>query len=132
MTLRLTLCCAQFEPETTVWWGVNEFNTIARNISLPGLSPIHPYVHCAEDYAVCQVTTGETEINAATTIAALTLSSFFDLTKTYFLIAGIAGMNPEHRTTGAVVLVVLLHNIGRDASQSIPPKHLRYGSFRTE
>lgn len=94
----------QFEPETTVWWGIQEFNIIARNISLPGLSPLYPDVHCTEDFEICQVTTGESEINAATTITSLALSSFFDLTKTYFMIAGIAGINPEHGTTGSVAL----------------------------
>jgi purine nucleoside permease len=101
-SLRLTI--TQFEPETTIWWGIKEFNIIARNISLPGLSPIYPYVHCTEDFEICQVTTGESEINAAATITSLALSSFFDLTKTYFMVAGIAGINPEHGTTGSVAL----------------------------
>jgi purine nucleoside permease len=42
------------------------------------------------------------EINAATTISSLTLSPLFDLTKTYFLIAGIAGINPEVATICSV------------------------------
>ncbi|KAJ6111029.1 purine nucleoside permease [Penicillium sp. IBT 16267x] len=95
---------SMFEPETTVWWGIKEFNLIAHNISLPGLSPIYPDVHCTENYEVCQVTTGESEINAATTITSLALSSYFDLTKTYFMIAGIAGINPEYGTTGSVAI----------------------------
>lgn len=41
-----------------------------------------------------QIITGEAEINAATTMTALTFSPLFDLRKTYFLIAGIAGVNP--------------------------------------
>lgn len=86
------------------WVGIPEFNIVARNISVPGLSPIYPYVHCTEDADVCQVTTGESEINAASTIMSLALSPLFDLTKTYFLIAGIAGINPEFGTTGSVVI----------------------------
>ena len=35
------------------------------------------------------------EINAATSVQSLVLTSNFDLTRTYFLIAGIAGVNPE-------------------------------------
>lgn len=77
---------------------------MARNISAPGLSMLFPHVHCLEDYSVCQVTTGESEINAATTITALVLSGKFDLTKTYFLIAGIAGVNPKYGTLGSVAL----------------------------
>lgn len=42
------------------------------------------------------------EINAASTISALVLSPYFDLTQTYFLIAGIAGINPHLATTGSV------------------------------
>jgi purine nucleoside permease len=41
-------------------------------------------------------------INAALTIAALTSSTVFDLSKTYFLLSGIAGVNPKVATIGAV------------------------------
>jgi purine nucleoside permease len=51
---------------------------------------------------VCQVTTGESEINAATTISALVQFPVFDLKETYFMIAGIAGVNPKYGTIGAV------------------------------
>ena len=46
--------------------------------------------------------TGEAEINAASTITALVHSPVFDLTRTYFLIAGIAGISPKHGTLGSV------------------------------
>ena len=42
------------------------------------------------------------EINAAVTIASLVQSDSFDLTSTYFLIAGIAGVNPEVATLSSV------------------------------
>lgn len=42
------------------------------------------------------------EINAASSVSALWLSSCFDLTSTYFLIAGISGGDPHHVTTGSV------------------------------
>lgn len=42
------------------------------------------------------------EINAAITIASLVQSDCFDLTSTYFLIAGIAGVNPEVATLSSV------------------------------
>jgi purine nucleoside permease len=61
-------------------------------------------VHCVVDGSVCQVTTGESEINAASTITALVHYPLFDLSKTYFMIAGIAGINPKHGTIGAVAL----------------------------
>jgi len=42
------------------------------------------------------------EINAATSTSALIFSDAFNLTTTYFLIAGIAGVNPHVTTTGSV------------------------------
>ena len=59
-------------------------------------------MHCLKDGSVCQLTTGESEINAATTITALMASPLFDLRKTYFLIGGIAGINPKHGTIADV------------------------------
>jgi purine nucleoside permease len=50
----------------------------------------------------CQLTTGESEINAAVTISSLIASNKFDLRDTYFLIAGIAGINPKHGMLGDV------------------------------
>jgi purine nucleoside permease len=72
------------------------------NITVPGFSPLFPQAHCLEDGSVCQLTTGESEINAAATISALMLSPLFDLKKTYFLIGGIAGINPKHGTLADV------------------------------
>lgn len=95
-----------------MWWGIPEFNLIAHNITVPGLSPIYPEAHCTEDFAVCQVTTGEAEINAASTVAALAYSRIFDLTHTYFMIAGIAGINPEVATTGSVTFARYAVQIG--------------------
>lgn len=43
-----------------------------------------------------------TEINAANSINALTFSSLFDFSKTYFMIAGIAGVSPKVATLGSV------------------------------
>lgn len=42
------------------------------------------------------------EINAAVTIIALMASTRFDLSHTYFLIAGIGGVSPELATLGSV------------------------------
>ncbi|KAK5222606.1 hypothetical protein LTR72_005443 [Exophiala xenobiotica] len=93
---------SMFAPEAAVWWGIDEFDLLAQNITLPGLSPLFPDVHCTADGEVCQVITGESEINAASTISALVLSSKFDLTKSYFMVAGIAGVNPKVATLASV------------------------------
>ncbi|KAL8393256.1 hypothetical protein RB595_003151 [Gaeumannomyces hyphopodioides] len=97
-----------FADEANVWYnkmpssGLGDL--LAVNISSPGLSMIYPHVHCLADLSVCQATTNMGEINAASTMAALTLSPRFDLTRTYFLTAGIAGVNPKRGTTGTVAL----------------------------
>ncbi|KAL9105697.1 MAG: hypothetical protein Q9227_009181 [Pyrenula ochraceoflavens] len=93
---------SMFEPEGNIWYGIPEFNLLARNITVPGFSILYPDTHCTADGDVCQLITGEAEINAAVTIASLVQSDRFDLTATYFLIAGIAGVNPEVATLSSV------------------------------
>ncbi|RSH95295.1 hypothetical protein EHS25_000382 [Saitozyma podzolica] len=85
---------------------------LTENITLPGLSQLYPNVTCNPSGSVCHVTTGEAEINAACTISALVLSDDFDLRKTYFLIAGIAGVNPYVGTTGSVGLARYAYQFG--------------------
>ncbi|KAK0913353.1 hypothetical protein LTR02_002398 [Friedmanniomyces endolithicus] len=91
-----------FGPEGDVWYGIPEFDLLAINITVPGFSPLYPDAHCTANGDICQLITGESEINAATTIASLVRYPRFDLTTTYFMIAGIAGVNPEHATLGSV------------------------------
>jgi purine nucleoside permease len=86
---------SMFDPEGEAWYGIPEFDILAMNVTVPGFSPLYPDAHCTADGEICQLTTGESEINAATTIASLVRYSKFDLTSTYFMIAGIAGVNPE-------------------------------------
>ena len=97
-----------FAPEADIWYdslpasGLGDL--FAHNITAPGLSMLFPHVHCVEDFSICQMTTGESEINAASTVMAVALSGLFDLTHTYFMIAGIAGVSPKHGTLGSVAL----------------------------
>ncbi|APA12477.1 hypothetical protein sscle_09g072470 [Sclerotinia sclerotiorum 1980 UF-70] len=91
-----------FSDEGEAWYGIPEFDILARNITVPGISPLFPQVHCTADGEICQVITGEGEINAAVTINSIAYSPLFDLTKTYFLIAGIAGVSPKVATIGSV------------------------------
>lgn len=65
---------------------------------------LFPRARCTADGSICQLTLGEGEINSAATLMALVLSQKFDLKETYFLIAGIAGVNPRHGTLGSVAL----------------------------
>jgi purine nucleoside permease len=82
------------------------------------------------------LTTGESEINAAVTISSLVASPLFDLKKTYFLIAGIAGVNPKYGTLGDVafckyaVQVALQYEFdAREKPSDFPTGYLPQGSF---
>ncbi|KAG6900325.1 hypothetical protein C0993_012522 [Termitomyces sp. T159_Od127] len=92
----------KYSSEGEAWLGIPEFDILAQNITIPGFSPLFPDAHCTINGVVCQVTTGEAEINAALTISSLLHSSIFDLKTTYFLIAGVAGVNPKLATIGSV------------------------------
>ncbi|KAK3690321.1 purine nucleoside permease-domain-containing protein [Podospora appendiculata] len=102
------LIISMFAPEADIWYanmphsGLGDL--LAVNVSTPGLSMLYPHVHCLADHSVCQVTVGEAEINAAASMMAVTLSTKFDLRKTYFLVAGIAGVSPKVSTLGGVAL----------------------------
>jgi purine nucleoside permease len=73
---------------------------LSQKIAVPGLSKTAPNVSCNAD-DVCEVTTGMGYANAAASITALVYSGAFDLTRTYFVIAGIAGIDPAQGTLGS-------------------------------
>jgi purine nucleoside permease len=114
---------SMFDPEAEIWWNIPEFDILGLNITVPGFSPLFPDAHCTTNGDVCQLITGESgecgrsiqadytsprlttspaEINAAATVSALVHSNRFDLTSTYFMVAGIGGVNPEVATICAV------------------------------
>lgn len=88
---------SMFGPEGGVW---QKHLPLTQSIPVPGLSPDYPDIHCAAD-GVCLLTTGMGEANAAASVTALAFSGKFDLRKTYWLIAGIAGINPHEGTLGS-------------------------------
>src|SRR5271170_2037360 len=71
-----------------------------RDVPVPGLSKDYPVVHCTVD-GVCEVTTGMGHANAAASMMAVQLSGLFDLRKTYFIVAGIAVIDPAQGTLGS-------------------------------
>ncbi|ORX39096.1 purine nucleoside permease [Kockovaella imperatae] len=91
---------SMFGPES-IW---SEPLQLDQNVTVTGLSPLYPEVHCDSNGTICQFVTGEAEINAACSMTALLLSHKFDFRKTYFMIAGIAGINPFEGTLGSVGL----------------------------
>ena len=104
-----------------------------REIPVPGLSSDYPLVRCTAT-GVCQMTTGMGHASAAASMTALIYSGQFDLRRTYFLIAGIAGIDPGHGTIGTatwaryLVDVDIAHEI--DAREM--PKGWSDGYFGTE
>lgn len=102
----------QFTEEGEAWYGIPDFNLLARNITVPGFSPLFPDAHCTADGSICQVVTGEGEINAAATMSALVYSSIFDLKTTYFLVAGIGGISPKMGTLGSVTFARYAVQVG--------------------
>lgn len=50
---------SMFDPEAEIWWGIPEFDLLAKNVSVPGFSPLFPEAHCTADGEICQLITGE-------------------------------------------------------------------------
>lgn len=104
----VSLTVAKFEDESDAWHtrlpasGLGDLADV--RIHVPGLSTLYPYIHCARDHSICHLMTGMGEINGAATMMALAFSDKFDLRSTYFIISGIAGVNPKHGTLGSVAI----------------------------
>ena len=82
-----------------------------RDIPVTGLSSDYPDVHCTSA-AVCVMTTGMGHANAAASLMAVLLSDQFDLRSTYFIITGIAGIDPAHGTLGSAAWARYLVDTG--------------------
>ncbi|TDV11754.1 purine-nucleoside phosphorylase [Paraburkholderia caballeronis] len=99
---------SMFAPEAKVWldrlgpWD---------EIRVTGLPPDYPVVHCNRD-DVCVMTTGMGHANAAASTMAVTFAPQFDLRRTYFVIAGIAGVNPRVGTLGSAAWSKYLVDFG--------------------
>jgi purine nucleoside permease len=99
---------SMFAPEGQVWldrlgpW---------ESIRVAGLSPDYPDVHCNKQ-DICVVTTGMGHANAAASTMALAFSPRFDLRHTYFLVAGIAGIDPTQGTLGSAAWAKYLVDFG--------------------
>jgi purine nucleoside permease len=111
---------SMFAPEAKTWldhlgpW---------RAVKVPGLSADYPAVQCNREQ-VCVLTTGMGHTNAAASTMALVLARQFDLRRTYFIVAGIAGINPEQGTVGSVAWARYLVDFGIQwelDAREIPP-----------
>ncbi|GAB1581450.1 purine-nucleoside phosphorylase [Phyllobacterium phragmitis] len=86
-----------FGGETKPWLE-NEKAEI--KIPVPGFPKDYPDVACSAE-GLCVLTTAMGYANAASTLSALIYSRLFDLKQTYFIIAGIAGVDPSKGTLGS-------------------------------
>jgi len=101
----------------TLNWVQNENLTL--DIEVPGLSPNFPYVHCRPPTAanphtteICAITTDQTFTNAGPSMSATIFSGLFDFTDTYFMVAGIAGVDPADGTLGSAAWAHFVVNYG--------------------
>jgi len=126
-----------FGAETLRW--INRQN-LTENIEVPGLSHNFPYVHCRPPTGtpamsdMCVVTTDIGYANAASSLGAIIFGDQFNLEKTYFLIAGIGGVDPADGTLGSaawsrwVVDLGLSHEIdAREMPATWPYGHTGFG-----
>jgi len=91
------LVISMFGPEAQPWIDAYRLKI---DITVPGLSPDYPAVRCNLQ-GLCNLTTGMGYANAAASVTALLHSGKFDFSRTYIVIAGIAGINPELGTVGS-------------------------------
>ncbi|KAJ7656531.1 purine nucleoside permease [Mycena polygramma] len=120
-----------FYSEAVEWYNIPEFDLLAQNITVPGFSPLFPDVHCTQDGLICQLITGQAEINAASTISSLLNSPHFDLASTYFLLAGIAGVSPRQATVGSVTFAryAVQGGLQHEFDAREKPEHFPSGYF---
>jgi len=81
------------------------------SVPVTGLTRSDANVHCNAD-DVCEVTTGMGYANAATSMTVLLSSPAFDLRHTYFIIAGIAGIDAAQGTLGTAAWARYAVDIG--------------------
>ena len=93
------LVISMFKHEASSWL---EKEGLTDKIAIDGLSEDFPDLSC-NDRGLCLVTTSMGYANAASSITALVLSPKVDLSQTYFLIAGIAGIDPANGTLGSAM-----------------------------
>lgn len=102
------LVISMFEPEAEPW--IAPF-ALTESLPVPGLLPDHPALRCNGD-GVCLLVTGMGHANAAASTLAVALDPRLDLRRSWFLIAGIAGIDPARGTTGSAAWARWLVDFG--------------------
>lgn len=121
---------SMFDAEAKPWHENAKLETI---VKVPGLPKAADSVACNAD--ICAMTTTMGFANAASSVMAVAFSEQFDLRKTYFIIAGIAGVDPQNGTLGTaawadyVVDAGLFHRIDRtEAGEGWPTTIIELGA----
>ena len=99
---------SMFPPEAKPWIAPLK---LEQEIPVPGLLPESNAIRCNAD-DVCLMIAGMGHANVAASVMALTLDPRFDLRQTYFLVAGIAGIDPAQGTTGTATWARYLVDVG--------------------
>jgi purine nucleoside permease len=119
------LIISMFEPEAAPWIAPLK---LTEKVNVPGLLPDSPALRCNAD-DVCLMVSGMGHANAAASTMAFTLDARFDLRRTYFLIAGIAGIDPAMGTVGTATWARYLvdYGIAHELDARDMPKSWRTG-----
>jgi purine nucleoside permease len=97
-----------FGPEARPW---SEHLALTKDVPVAGLSPQYPAIRCTAE-GVCLLTTGMGHANAAASTVAMALSPALDLSHAYFIVTGIAGIDPNQGTIGAATWTRWLVDFG--------------------
>ncbi|REC95496.1 purine-nucleoside phosphorylase [Kushneria indalinina] len=97
-----------FGPERRAW---ADRLSPTQEIRVPGLHGSFGSVSCNDD-DVCLMTTGKGYANAATSISTVAFSPEFDLTESWFLISGVASIDPHQGTLGSPTWPRYLVDVG--------------------
>ncbi|HNY45472.1 MAG TPA: purine nucleoside permease [Casimicrobium sp.] len=116
---------SMFPPEAAPWIAPLK---LTQEVAVPGLLPDAPSIKCNTD-DVCIMVAGMGHANVAASVTALTLDPRFDLRKTDFLVAGIAGIDPARGTTGTATWARYLVDVGiaHEIDAREMPKNWRSG-----
>jgi purine nucleoside permease len=121
------LIITMFEPEAAPWIAPLKLTV---RVPVPGLLPESPDLRCNAD-DVCLLIAGMGHANVAASTMAVALDPHLDLRSTWFLIAGIAGIDPAQGTTGSAAWARYLvdSGIAHEIDAREMPKGWRNGFF---
>jgi len=100
---------------------------LTESIDVPGATRA---VRATPDHSVIGMVTGMSLVNAASSVMALGLDPRFDLTHAYFLMNGIAGVDPHAGSLGSAAWAnYVVGDVGRYIDPHDAPKDWPYGFF---